>query len=359
MIEHSVIIPTFNGTKYLSLTVESIIKQSLDKSKYEILIIDNASTDKTKELSHSLIKKYPKFNIRYIYEPIPGLLSGRHRGTIEANSEILTFIDDDIIADVNWLSAIAVSFSNSSIQIVGGKNLPKYEINPPKWVENLWKDSPYGGKWLGYLSLLDFGNKNMKISPLYVWGLNFSIRKKTLLDCGGFNPDTYPKYLQKYQGDGETGLSYKLIENGILAEYQPKAIVHHIIPKERLTIDFFNKRIYFQGVCDSYTHIREYFKSSNDLNNYFAKKPINNRILSLAKTMYQDIIFFCSEKRPHDIRKMEKTFNKSYQKGFSFHQNEVKKEPGLIDWINKPDYWDYSLPEIEKSNRISVSQKTY
>lgn len=355
MIAHSIIIPTFNGTRYLSLTVESLINQNFTRNKFEILIVDNASTDNMKELSHSLIKKYPKFNIRYIYEPVPGLLSGRHRGANEANAEILTFIDDDIIADENWLSAIANSFSDSSIQVVGGKNLPKYESKQPEWIKYLWNEFPNGDRYLGYSSLLDFGNEKKKISPKYVWGLNFSIRKNTLLDCGGFNPDTYPKYLLKFQGDGETGLTNRIIEKGIMAEYQPKAIVHHIISKERSTIDFFKNRSIYQGVCDSYTHIRKYLRNNDDLKNYFERKPK----IFLAKIMDRNLKSLFSNKEPLEIRNIKKILKKSYQEGYSFHQNEIKKDPKLIDWINKSDYWDYTLPGIGKSNRISVSQKTY
>jgi len=355
---HSIIIPTFNGERNLAAVVKSLIQQNYPGSEFEILIVDNASTDKTNELSLQLKHEYHENIIRYIYEPIPGLLSGRHRGAVEAKADILSFIDDDIIADKEWLSSISESFSNSSVQIVGGKNLPKYEIEPPKWIEDLWRDSPYGGKWLGYLSVLDFGDEKKDISPLYVWGLNFSIRKDTLLKSGGFNPDTYPKYLQKYQGDGETGLSLKLQKMNLVAEYQPKALVHHIIPETRLTLDFFKKRSYFQGVSDSYTYIRKYVKNSNP-KKYFERKPKSNKILSLAKTMYRKCRCLFSEKDPREIRKIKKTLNKSYQEGYSFHQNEVKKDPLLLDWISKPDYWDYSLPEKTQIERSSFSEKSY
>jgi glycosyltransferase involved in cell wall biosynthesis len=65
---------------------------------YEILIIDNGSTDDTKEISQEIMKEAANRQIRYIFEPEPGLLAGRHRGALEAKGELLVFVDDDIEA---------------------------------------------------------------------------------------------------------------------------------------------------------------------------------------------------------------------------------------------------------------------
>lgn len=64
-----------------------------------------------------------------------------------------------------------------------------------------------------WLSLLDIGQDVPNIDPNYIWGLNFSIRKQTMYDCGGFHPDLVPAYLQCWQGDGETGLTKKIKKN--------------------------------------------------------------------------------------------------------------------------------------------------
>ena len=84
----------------------------------------------------------------------------------------------------------------------------------------------------------------------------FSIRRDTLYRVGGFHPDDVPRSYQRYQGDGETGMTFKLKEQGLKAIYDPGALVYHQIPTECLTVRYLEQRQYYQGVCDSYTSIR-------------------------------------------------------------------------------------------------------
>ena len=124
----SIIIPTLNRAPSLAIAVESFVAQNFSCDSFELLVIDNGSTDNTKQIVETAIANHPSAQINYIYEPEPGLLSGRHRGALEAKGNILIFVDDDIQADVNWLQAIQESFADPSVQIVGGRNLPNYEV---------------------------------------------------------------------------------------------------------------------------------------------------------------------------------------------------------------------------------------
>ena len=209
MTKISIVIPTLNRSMYLKKLLRSLIKQNFPRDNYEILVVDNGSIDNTRNITNEAISLFTKHHIRYIYEPVPGLLSGRHRGVLEAQGDILTFVDDDIEADKDWLQAISDSFQNISVKLVGGRNLPKYETNPPDWLQWFWIDHAFG-KTCAELSLLDFGEEVREIDANYVWGLNFSIHRQALLDLGGFHPDCIPKHLQHFQGDGETDLAKAL-----------------------------------------------------------------------------------------------------------------------------------------------------
>jgi hypothetical protein len=166
---------------------------------------------------------------------------------------ILTFTDDDIDADRFWLEAIARAFEDARV-VVGGRSLPRYAATPPDWVERQWADTPYG-RHLGYLSLVDFGDRRQEIDPTFVFGLNYSIRKRGLLELKGFNPDCVPDHLLAFLGDGETGLSMKAKGAGFKALYDPKVLVYHRISAHRLTSAYFEKRASGQGVSDSYTFL--------------------------------------------------------------------------------------------------------
>lgn len=335
----SIIIPTLNRADYLIDTLISVLNQSFPYEDYEIIIADNGSADNTKDVSEQVIASHLSHQLRYVWEPEPGLLSGRHRGAQEANGEILVFIDDDIEADKDWLASIMNAFEDPSVHLVGGRNLPKYESAPPKWIEGFWEKHEYG-RWCGWLSLLDFGDKIREIDPTFIWGLNFAIRKKTLFQLGGFNPDIVPKELQRFQGDGETGLSLKIKEKGLKAIYCPKALVWHNVPNSRMTLKYFEKRAYYQGVCDSYTKIRSSHKLNLKIKEdpFFAKK--------IWRFFYWNSRFVI--KKIKDIRDpysdIKGQVATAQQAGFKFHQDEVARDPELLEWVLKENYFDYKLP---------------
>ncbi len=338
----SIIIPTINRASYLKDTLTSVIQQSFPHDQYEILVIDNGSNDNTRQVTEEFINTYPGNNIHYLYEPEPGLLSGRHRGAKEANGDILTFVDDDIKTDSGWLAAIVEAFQDPSVHLVGGPCLPDYESNPPPWLESYWEQNEYG-RLCGWLSLLDFGEELKKVDPIYIWGLNYSIRRKTLFEAGGFHPDTMPKHLQRFQGDGETGLSIKIKERGLTAVYHPKALVWHKVTAERMTIDYFEKRAYFQAVANSFTQIRREGKCESQ-----PKKQ--NRLTWLTPVlMLRFVLRRISHHKPYEgIRRRT---DRAYNTGIAFHQKEVANDPELLRWVLKEDYFDYKLPFYRPGNK--------
>jgi glucosyl-dolichyl phosphate glucuronosyltransferase len=332
----SIIIPTMNRSRLFKLAIQSFCQQNFPVNQYEILVIDNGSTDNTKDIAGSAINEFPSHQVRYFYEPVPGLLSGRHRGALEAKGRILTFVDDDIEADVNWLQAINESFDDPTIQIVGGRNLPKYEVEPPEWFDWFWSEHPYG-KLCGELSLLDFGEKIRDIDANYVWGLNFSIRNSALFELGGFHPDCIPKHLQYFQGDGETGLTQKANLKGYRAIYQPNALVFHSVSKDRMTYEYFNKRYFYQGVSDSYSFIRE---TEGQLKHIGFIDKIKTPLARLKREIKK------SKKIQDEKKLLKECFHVFYQQGYQFHQNAIRQNPKLIEWVLKQDYWDYCLPKL-------------
>ncbi|MEH2065602.1 MAG: glycosyltransferase family 2 protein [Nostoc sp.] len=338
----SIIIPTVNRFQSLQLAIESLIKQNFPVEQFEILILDNGSTDATKSVSETIIEQYPSHQIYYIYEPEPGLLSGRHRGALAAKGEILTFIDDDIEADVNWLQAIHEAFTDPTVQIVGGRNLPKYEVEPPRWLKYFWREND-NRKICAYLSLLDFGDQVQVIDANYVWGLNFSIRKKILFELGGFHPDCIPSNLQHFQGDGETGLTQKSKKLGYKAIYHPQALVFHEVSRSRMTPEYFNKRFFYQGVADSYTQIR---KDGGNLVKNQVQPTVNLTFRGklFLKTLKKQILHSINEGL--EISILADRFRLAYERGYQFHQNAVRKHPELLHWVLKENYWEYKLPSI-------------
>jgi glucosyl-dolichyl phosphate glucuronosyltransferase len=316
----SIIVPTRNRADLLQLALQSLQSQTLSSDLFEVLVIDNGSTDNTKQVVTSF--QQHSGNIRYFFESTPGLHVGRHLGMKMAGSDILVYADDDIEAFPTWLEAIAESFQDSEVVLVGGKNLPKFESEPPEWILKMWEKDENGNRILGSLSIIDLGNEKKEISPYQVFGCNFSIRKSVLLEAGGFHPDAMPQELIKYRGDGETHVSRYIFAKRYKTIYHPKASVYHTVPSDRMTEEYFCRRAYNQGISNSYTLIRN--KSKNRWYAFFKMR------LRKAKLKLQDVFF--NNKQIH--------FELSYINGHFFHQKEAKNSFAVSDWIFKDNYLD-------------------
>ena len=346
----SIIIPTRNRAAYLAKTLRSLISQRM-QTRYELLIVDNDSTDETREVAREAIAAHPQQTIRYLQEPVLGLLSGRHRGALGARSDLLIFVDDDIEADADWLEAFVDSFKDPTVQLVGGPSLPNYEWPPPDWLENFWSETPYGGHMCTWLSLLDLGDREMVVDPIFILGLNLGIRRSALFAAGGFHPDCIPSHLQHWQGDGETGLALNARKLGFRAVYQPRALVRHRIPMSRLSREYFEQRAYYQGVCDSYSKIRAATLAPAPLaeTHYFSPWRLNSHLKApgrYARFFLHRIRSSWTEDR--GVTEIRKRIARAYDAGFAFHQAAARRHSEVLEWILREDYWDYRLPELQE-----------
>jgi len=319
MIMLSVIIPTRNRADFLKLALLSIQSQTLPADSFEVIVIDNGSTDNTRQAVESFQQKLR--NIRYFYDSTPGLHVGRHLGMKMAKSDILVYADDDIEAFPTWLQAIAESFQNQDVVLVGGKNLPKFEEEPPEWIKKMWKPDKNGHRIISYLSVLDLGDEIKTIYPYLVFGCNFSIKRATLLEAGGFHPDAMPQEMLRYRGDGETHVSKFIESMKYKTIYNPKASVFHVVPPGRLSEAYFRKRAYLQGISDSYTQIR---------NKNIIQDSAFSRVFKYLRLLRKKYRLYAIVRQRHIAN--------HYYQGFLMHQNSATEDKNLYEWIIRPDY---------------------
>jgi glycosyltransferase involved in cell wall biosynthesis len=335
----SVIVPTLNRSILLRAAVSSITRQTFPVDQFEIIIVDNGSTDGTRETTDELIEGHRGHNIRYVYEPEPGLLAARHRGAFEAVGELFVFVDDDVEAVPGWLGAIVAGFNDPKVQLIGGRNLPKYEIDPPAWIDSFWDSTPYGGSYCWYLSLMDLGQSKLHIKPTYIWGLNFSIRRHVFYDLGGFHPDIL-ETLQRFDGDGENGLTMPAEARGQVAIYEPAAIVYHFVPASRMTPEYFERRAFLQGIRNSYSTVRRNGGPSIAL--WADVRRVIRGVIRCAKRLGDVGMIARPEERM--IVEMHKRVAAANLAGFKYHQRIIRADPEVMEWVLRPHYWDYRLP---------------
>jgi glycosyltransferase involved in cell wall biosynthesis len=315
----TVIIPTRNRAIFLKSVLKSLELQTYPKDLFEVLVIDNGSADNTKQVVESARQQL--VNLHYFYEPTPGLHVGRNLGMKMAKSDILVYGDDDIEAFPTWLEGISDAFRDEEVMLVGGKVLPKFEVPPPLWIQQMWNKNKQGFRSIVFLSILDLGDEIMIINPLYIYGCNFSVRKSVLNETDGFHPDAMPDELIRYRGDGESYVSRYIKQKGYKAVYHPKASIYHSIAAARLTRAYFCRRAYLQGISDSYSILRNGAKPSCTLLKRIisaAKSALVNNLISLK---YNNMIF-----------------SQSYIRGFLMHQREAHRNKSLYHWITKDHY---------------------
>jgi hypothetical protein len=331
----SVIIPTLNRAGVLGRTLRSIVAVVDSSDPVEIIVVDNGSVDQTAEVFREIRVMFPQYEWRYFYEPVPGLLSGRHRGAKEARGEILSFLDDDVTLPARWMESILQPFGDPDIHFVGCRYLPDYDHAPPFWTEGLWQEHDDGFRTLGHLSLLDGGELSRPYRPMLVWGLCFAARRETVIKLGGFNPDGYPWELRRFRGDGESGLASKAEMLGFKAFYQGKTHVKHHVPASRMTPEYFERRSFLQGISDSYTQIRR------DCRVPGAPGRSWKDLLRPAKwKIERDLIL----RRP-TAEGVARRMVRAHRAGMQFHENAARNDPKVLDWVLRQNYLDPRLPD--------------
>lgn len=115
----SVIIPAHNREHYLDLCLDSLFRQNYPSSKYEVILINDNSTDNTKKLLERYSKRYVNFNVINNSNK-KGSFNARALGVKSANANIIVFTDSDCILPSDWLSKIAKKFEDSNVLCVQG-----------------------------------------------------------------------------------------------------------------------------------------------------------------------------------------------------------------------------------------------
>jgi glycosyltransferase involved in cell wall biosynthesis len=142
-------------------------------NKFEVIICDNNSSDSTFEVAERYKNSF--LNFSYIKTQSPGLHVGRNVGYKAAKGDILVYCDDDILPLPTWLDAILDSFKDDDVMLVGGNNLPNWEIEPTDWALEMWEPNSNGERVIGCFSLIHLGDQKKEISPFQVFGCNFSV----------------------------------------------------------------------------------------------------------------------------------------------------------------------------------------
>ena len=227
----SVVLCTFNRCQLLPKALGSVAASVLPASdEWEVLVVDNNSTDRTREVVADISHRYPG-RFRYIFEPEQGKSYALNTGVREARGEILAFVDDDITVERNWLQNLTAALRDGQWAGAGGRILPEWPCVPPSWIP---LNESFGK---APLVIFDLGLEAGPLTELPV-GTNMAFRVEIFHKYGGFQTNLGPRPGTEIRGE-DSEFASRIRAAGERLRYEPSAIVYHPVPQHRLRQQYF------------------------------------------------------------------------------------------------------------------------
>ncbi len=218
----SIVICTYNRSDLLALALKTLCQQTIDPALYEVIVVDNNSTDDTR----ATVEKFQNrgVTVRYCLETQQGLSHARNRGWREAQGEYVAYTDDDCKLPPQWLTIASEIVQNQQPVAFGGPYYPFYLSPKPSW----FKDSY--GTWLPDNQARAIGVRE------YLVGGNIFIKRTALVHLQGFSLVGMTGNAVIAYGD-ETELQIRLrrqLPNEVVYD-DPQLFVYHLVRPEKMT----------------------------------------------------------------------------------------------------------------------------
>lgn len=234
---------TYNRRKYLGQTLKAVCEQTFPSASYEVIVVDNNSTDGTANLCAEFKDKYPDCVFRYFKETNQGLSFALNRGINEAKGEFVIFVDDDETINPNHLLLLDNHLKKyTDAQLCASPVVPIYEQEQPKWM------SRYTQRLIG--GYFDQGDEVKKLDAKNYPGTGHTIIKRELYAKHGYYNTELGRKGTSLLGAEDKDMFNRLKQNKIDCYYLPDIPIYHHIPRAKLTDDFFNRLTYSVGLSE-------------------------------------------------------------------------------------------------------------
>lgn len=245
------IICTYNRSQSLKRTLDSVCELSIPSElEWELIVVDNNSTDNTKEVVNAF-QKSCNFCVRYVFEEKQGLSHARNRAIEEAKGELIIWTDDDVLVDERWLVEYVAGFQrHTDAAFFGGPIEPWFETEPPQWLARGM--DVYGSALACKGGNADEARIESKADLPY--GANMAVRKSAYEDLR-YDPNL-GRTASDMVSDEETAFFAALLGRGQHGVWLPSVRVRHVITKERMTKRYF--RGYYRGYGATLVRLSDY-----------------------------------------------------------------------------------------------------
>lgn len=255
----SVIISTYNRCELLKGALESLLQQDTGVVRYEILVVDNNSTDETRAVVESFMLP-DVTNLRYVFESQQGISYARNTGIAHSAAPIIAFTDDDVRVQVDWIYKIKQTFDqHPEADFIGGKVLPLFNNGtPPNWL-TIAHWSP--------LALVDYGEKGLAFNSANakcLIGANLAVRREVFEKVGMFATD----FQRVKDGIGSTEdheWQLRSLEAGGVGWYVPELVIYADVQANRLDKEYHRRWHMGHGGYCALMRISDYEQTSRRL----------------------------------------------------------------------------------------------
>jgi glycosyltransferase involved in cell wall biosynthesis len=230
-VQISVVICSYNRRDYIVEAMDSLYRQTLDKAAYEVIVVDNNSKDDTEARCRAFIGTHPDAHFLFLSESRQGASYARNTGAALAQGGLLVFMDDDAVAEPEFLSRIREFFAaHPTAGGMGGRIIPRYIPAEPKWMSH-FVSSLVGN--------FDYSPHTVEFAPFkYPLESNMVVRKDDFDTVGGFNTELPGvKGTLRIGGEGKE-FFFKLRNLGRTIWYDPNVRVEHVVEVSKLTREY-------------------------------------------------------------------------------------------------------------------------
>jgi glycosyltransferase involved in cell wall biosynthesis len=237
-----VVIPTYNRASLLTRALESVLAADRpDGMAVGVTVVDNRSTDGTRAVVESFV---PRFGgcLHYVYEATAGRSPALNAGIGATRGDLVAMIDDDEEVDRGWLLTIARAFEDPATDFIGGPYLPRWGGERPVWLGTAY------GSVVGWA---ESGQAIQQFGPgceAMLMGGNAVIRRSVLERVGPYSVDLGRTPGRRLLSCEDEDMFARLLSIGARGFYRPDLIIHHYVPPERLTKQYFRRWCFWRGV---------------------------------------------------------------------------------------------------------------
>ena len=227
----SIVICSYNRASYISDALDSLYTQTAGLNAFEVIIVDNNSTDNTAEVFSQWKSDHTNGSFTYITETKQGASFARNTGAAVTKGQWLCFMDDDAVATTNYVENILKHIETKPDAVgFGGRIIPKYIPAEPTWMSYYVSSLVGNFDYAPTACAFEHGK--------YPLESNMIVRKDVYDTIGGFNT-ALPGVVGTLRIGGEgKELFYKILALGHTIYYDPSICVHHVVEVKKLTSEY-------------------------------------------------------------------------------------------------------------------------